>query len=62
MFALSLLGCATIHGPDGPITGPAGQRHRQRSHSIAFLRVDPQLRALRNEPGFQRIVQTAAFR
>jgi tetratricopeptide (TPR) repeat protein len=30
--------------------------HRERSHSIAFLRVDPQLQALRAEPAFQRLM------
>jgi hypothetical protein len=32
---------------------------QERSHSIAFLTVDPQLRQLRDDPDFQRLVRDA---
>jgi hypothetical protein len=31
--------------------------HTDRAHSMAFLKVDPQLRALSSEPRFQKLVQ-----
>jgi hypothetical protein len=39
-----------------------GRAYEERSHSMVFLEVDPQLAPLRGEPAFRRLVERVGLR